>query len=371
MTHDDATASPAARPPADQPSARPSDRLTDRLTGHDTRPPSDPGRPRPSTYVARSPQDLVALVPVVLGFEPEDSVTMLTFGARRQFHARIDLPPSDDRGGAVLAELVAALVEPARRHGVRRVVLVLHTADRRLARRVAEALERSFVDAGIDLLHALRVAGERWWTACGPGSTGAGSPVQPATHPFRVRSVVEGRVTHASRADLARSIAVDEEAAAAVAAALPAATAAAPPAAPTSPEEVTALLDRLVPTGRAATDREVAGLLASLRDIECRDAAWTHMRRATAPDEVAFWSDVTRRAPEVHVADAAALLGFAAWLAGHGALAWCALDRALDAQPEHPMAVQVSFLLERAVPPHDWDRVRDLDAGRGGTRVAG
>ncbi|MCM0618728.1 DUF4192 domain-containing protein [Nocardioides bruguierae] len=312
---------------------------------------------RPARYTARSPEDLVALVPVVLGFEPSESVTMLTFGATRQFHARVDLPPVDDRGGHALAEVVDSLLEPSLRHGVRRVVLVLHARRRRQARRTAEALERAFTAAGIEVVEALRVDGGAWWPAAGPGATGEGTPLPDGPHPFAVRSVVEGRVTHGSREDLAATLARDEEATGAVERALEPAPGSAYGAVARSAAAVTDLLDRRVPGSAAASDAEVAGLLLALEDVDARDAAWMHMRRDTAPDHVGFWTDVVRRAPEPHVADAAAMLGFAAWLAGHGALAWCALDRCLEVEPDHPMAVQVSFLLEHAVPPHDWDRV--------------
>ena len=67
---------------------------------------------RTTTLTARSPEDLLALVPIVLGFVPRESVVMLTFGAQRTFHARVDLPVRE----AEVAEVVQALLEPARRH---------------------------------------------------------------------------------------------------------------------------------------------------------------------------------------------------------------------------------------------------------------
>ena len=61
-------------------------------------------------FVARSPEDVLAVVPVVLGFVPADSVVMLTFGASQPFHARVDLPPSR----AEIPEVVEALAARAR-----------------------------------------------------------------------------------------------------------------------------------------------------------------------------------------------------------------------------------------------------------------
>ena len=90
----------------------------------------------PTTFTARSPEDLLALAPVVLGFFPHDSVVMLTFGAASPFHARVDLPT----GAGGVAEVVDSLVDPAIRHGVRRVVLLVYGVDRALSRRLWRGL---------------------------------------------------------------------------------------------------------------------------------------------------------------------------------------------------------------------------------------
>ena len=64
-----------------------------------------------TTLTARRPEDLLAAVPVVLGFRPCDSLVMLTFDAQRTFHARVDLPPPGDVE-ASLPELADALLSP-------------------------------------------------------------------------------------------------------------------------------------------------------------------------------------------------------------------------------------------------------------------
>ena len=60
--------------------------------------------------------------------------------------------------------------------------------------------------------------------------------------------------------------------------------------------------------------------------------ALAHARGAPAT-YVEFWSDVVRRTPDELVPGPASVLAFAAWLAGDGALAWCAVDRRRDAEP--------------------------------------
>src|SRR3954451_2754813 len=96
-----------------------------------------------TTLTARGPEDLLAAVPVVLGFRPEDSLVMLTFGATRSFHARLDLPETAD--DEALAEIVDALLPPSRTHAVEHVAFVVYSADSVFASRLAATLVPAFV----------------------------------------------------------------------------------------------------------------------------------------------------------------------------------------------------------------------------------
>ena len=73
-----------------------------------------------------------------------------------------------------------------------------------------------------------------------------------------------------------------------------------------------------------------------------------------------LWTDLLRRAPDDLAGSAAAVLGMAAWVAGHGALAWCAVDRAEAADPDNSLARLVADLLSAAVPPSAWEEVHGL-----------
>jgi hypothetical protein len=78
-----------------------------------------PALPPPDDVLRiRSPEDLIALAPVLMGFQLEDDVVMITNEALRQLHARTSLParPAPPDWASALAE---TLVDPARRHGVR------------------------------------------------------------------------------------------------------------------------------------------------------------------------------------------------------------------------------------------------------------
>ena len=122
----------------------------------------------PLRLTARSPEDVLALVPVVLGFEPQDSMVMLTFGANPPFHARVDLPAERED----IPALVDALVLPARHHRVPRVFLVAYAADGRVATPAFRALVRALEASGTDVIECLRTDGRRWQLLPEPGGVG-------------------------------------------------------------------------------------------------------------------------------------------------------------------------------------------------------
>jgi hypothetical protein len=303
------------------------------------------------SFTARTPDDVLALVPVVLGFVPDESVAMLTFGAGHPFHARIDLPPDP----AHLPEVVEALLGPARRHRVRQVVFVVYTADAGLARRAVLLLERDFGRAGIEVVDALRADGERWWPAIGtrPGVPPEGQRYDLATHPFSAEAVLDGRVLLGSRDELRGTVRGDERLVAGVVAAL-AGVADEPP----DRDWVATTVERHCTDGTIPSDGEVARLLRGMLDPEVRDAACAALCRTTARGHVAFWTEVVRRSPEPLLAAPAAVLALAAWQAGHGALAWCALDRCAEVDEAYPLAGLVASVLTSALPPQAWDELR-------------
>ena len=294
------------------------------------------------SFTARTPEDVLAVVPVVLGFAPSDSVAMLTFGAGHPFHARVDLPA----GASELPDLVDRLLEPAVRHRVTRVIFVVYSADARLARRTARCLTGTFEGAGVEVLDVLRADGERWWPGC---RAGPGTRYDVSYHPFSAEAVLDGRVLLGSREELRASVASCPDLVGRTVAALAGLDGDPPP-----PDWVTAL----VHDGSPPSDADLAVLLRALLDPHLRDAAWCGLRRATARAHVAFWTDVVRRTPDPLVPAPAALLALAAWQTGHGALAWCALDRCTDVDPEHPLGVLVARVLVEAVPPEAWEDVR-------------
>lgn len=333
-----------------------------------------PAHPTPTTLTARTPEDVLALVPVVLGFVPHDSVVMLTFGAERTFHARLDLP----HDAADLSDVVSVLLDPALRHRVRRVVFVLYSADELLAHQVARSLGESFARAGIEVIETLRADGDRWFPLARKRSDvpDRGVAYDVTAHRFMAQSVLEGQVTHRSRSELAGTLASDAGAVAAVMTAVGARPGAGEPDEPGESGEpgeagldqlaedlvwVRSLVSRHIEEDTSPDDEEAARLLLGMQSLIVRDLAWSHMTRDNSRDHVRLWTDLVRRAPTHLLAAPAALLGFAAWLAGHGALAWCAIDRCRESDDDYRLAGYLAQALTDAVPPSVWDEEWSLD----------
>lgn len=315
------------------------------------------------TLTAHTPEDLLAAVPVVLGFTPTESVAMLTFGAARSFHARIDLPPPGDT--RAVKELVDALLEPARRHRVERVMLVLYSPDAALCRRVATALRRAFERHGIGVVDLLRVDGGRWFPAVGRrhGVPAWGVPFDPTSHPFAASAVLDGRVCLPSRAALADTLTPVDDAVRAVEAEVRRLHADAgwtttdPPPVPEQQAEgawIVALVARHAADATVPDEDELARLVRALVVLPLRDVAWWATFQSDARAAQAFWVEVVRRTPPPLLAAPATLLAFAAWTAGHGAMAWCAVDVAERVDPTYSMMGLVRQMLVHAVPPQLW-----------------
>jgi len=309
-----------------------------------------------TTLTARGPADLLAAVPVVLGFHPRDSLVMLTFDAVHSFHARVDLPPPDEVADS-LPELVDALLAPALRQRVRRVAFVSYSADALVSARVAAALCHAFVGAGIGVLTVLR-AHEGSWCLVPPHpglDETTPAPYDDTSHPFAAQAVFEGLVTHASRDALRDTLATRPEAVARVRELLAG-------RAESGPEDVgwvRDLVTRCATTGGSPGDPEAARVLRAVVRADVRDAALYAVTRETAADHLQVWADLLRRAPEAQVPDTAAVTAFCAWQAGHGAIAWCAIDRCLDVDPHHRLGLCLAECLARAVPPSAWEEVGD------------
>ena len=327
------------------------------------------------TLKIKSPAELVAAVPYLLGFHPSDSVTVVAFRRGRVlFAGRHDLPPSDgteeDAQGA--AAHLAAVV--AREDADAAVVIGYGEAIRvtPAVLRAAEALRR----AAVPVFEVLRVTGGRFWSYLCDGDDGCpedGSPCPPEHSAIAAAATYAGHVALPDRQALVAQLAPVTGSARA---AMVAATARAR-------DRLSELLDRdrdeaslarmLRRAGRTAVreaerrhrsggrlrDDEVAWLGVVLLEVAVRDYAWE--RIGLQDWHIALWTDVLRRVEPAYVPAPASLLCFAAWRAGHGAMAWAAVERALAQDGEYSMAQTLHEILTFAVSPAMVDGWPDVD----------
>lgn len=94
------------------------------------------------------------------------------------------------------------------------------------------------------------------------------------------------------------------------------------------------------------------------------------MNRDNVASHVALWTDVTRRAPDQVRAAPASMLGFASWLSGHGAMAWCALDQVPRDKP-YALADLVAAAVQTGRHPREWEAAKSRPGGSEMDRASG
>ncbi|MET7807153.1 DUF4192 domain-containing protein [Micromonospora chersina] len=313
-------------------------------------------RPR---LAVRSPGDLVAAVPYLLGFHPADSVVVVAVRGRRVvFAARGDLPEpgADPRPAARhLAEVVA-------RQGTDAATVIGYGPAARVTAAVdavGEALDR----IGLLVLDALRVTDGRWWSylcaepACCPPE---GTPYDPAASEVSAAAVFAGQVALPDRAALAAQV---SPLGGPVRVAMRRATARAHRRLAGLAGEASSVRSagaaavrtafRRHRRGERLGDDEVAWLSVLLTHLPVRDHAWSRTDGRDA--DISLWTDVLRRAEPELIAAPGSLLAFAAWRAGHGAVAAVALERVLAAHPGYSLAVLLDDALRRGLSPAELD----------------
>lgn len=312
-------------------------------------------------YVATGPEDLIALAPTVLRFDPQDSVVVMTFGQPdRSFHARVTLPPrAKDQ-----EEVATSILRAMQNNHLRECAILIYSEDRQVATAQARKLDRRLRRGGIRVADLLLVSGQRYYRVLHGDQVG--TTFDLSSHPFTARRVLDGVVVHKSRDELAATLLPDPAAAEAWPALIDDAREWSEQRREIEAEAQwlrVALHDAVLAGSFKAPD--LPRLLADLLVPELSDVAWAEITRAQADQHVDLWRHVLRGVPAEYAAVPACLLAFAAWLAGDGALAWCALDRC--AAVGLPMARMLEELLGSAVPPALWPGLsaEELSALRG------
>ena len=336
-------------------------------------PPSDPEGPVRLT--ARRPADLLAAVPFLLGFHPEESLVALFLqGGRVRLTARYDL---GDHLDVEAGTDVAALVE---QHHPSGLVLVAYAAD--AARGRALLLDQADRLSGVEVVDLLVVDGTRWWSlVCADGCCPAeGTPYEPGDHPLSAEAVWAGLVARPDRAAVVATVAGPPEPEWAVLRkrARPIAARLAR-GSRTSRQDalgraVVAALPRLEPgatVGGAEGAEGAEGVVAGLDDTAClelallvrevlvRDVACALVTREDARRHLALWQEVVARTPPELAVAPLCLVGVAAWASGNGTLLNACCARLGELDPAYPMGRLLADVSRRALPPAWWDAMAD------------
>lgn len=315
----------------------------------------------------RSVDDLVGLVPYLIGFHPEESLVVMLLQERRVVvTARVDLVAVTGEGALDL--LLGRLFS---RFPQAEGWFFAYTDDEALAWDVLAACVE-FV--GFARLGRVMQVGSGQWRADRPdGPVGA---LTGTVSPTAVEAAVLGLPARASRRDLA-------------------AVTAGPPG-----EEVDALVEQfetasaeLEELGGRGRKRLLRTLLRASGRIPVEDcvrlallaertegqlAVLRGLARPNAEQQLALWATVVRHCPDGRRPVALGLLGMAAWQTGDGALQVVCLEELDRIDPSAPIGAVLEWLNQNVVPPDEWHALREAllevlaaeltTAGRPGSR---
>lgn len=270
------------------------------------------------TLTIRTPDDILAYVPEILGFHPSESLVMLTFDGPRPFHARVDLPGTGPDQCSV-DEVIDSLLYPCLQHEVPKVLMVIYSdtdVEPHLAK-LAGQIVVDFTSAGIQVFDVLWLREQKWWRSFPRGVSGT---LTLTKH----ESVIDRPVQASREALMDQLLPID----------------------PVTPNDD----DFTLEGADFLEDRKIGALLERLNDSTFRDSCLIRVTQENAQQWAPFWIDVVRRSPASHVANAAAVLGYVAWQAGDGALSWCAVDRA-NMEGGTSLTQLIDYVLTNAIAP--------------------
>ncbi|WP_306365531.1 DUF4192 domain-containing protein [Nocardia sp. CC227C] len=348
----------------------------------------------------REPGEFIAAVPAMLGFVPARSLVLAVLRAEagRADTAAVDVVVRVDTDVAGRAAARAVLDQLAdicvRQRAVAALALIVddratvpdarHRGVRaRRHRELNDLLAARLAAAGVALTGTWAIAGfeagRPWWSVPEPADTGAQRA--PADSPVTFRQVLDGRPLRGSRAELAAVVAVDTDARAAVEAVLESVVAAAQArlaaAARRGESEVytrTALRKVLwqianIESGARLHPAELAELAVALRNPVVRDVMFALAPGDHAAAAETLWIHLARALPDPDRAEAAALLGYCAYVRGDGPLAGVALEAALASDPDHTMARLLETALRNGLRPTQLRRI--AETGREAAAILG
>jgi hypothetical protein len=330
-------------------------------------------------YRIRTPADIVDAVPYLLGFQPANSLVVLSLRGERSrigLTARVDLP-----GPADAVQCARAFVGYLARDKAARAIVVLYPPGGGPAhssvRPLADALVEQLGAAGIDAKEVLCVGDGRWWSLCCTDDEccpSSGTPIAAAgTSAAAAAMAFAGVAVLQSRKELEHTIAlVNGAVRAAMEYALPRAieglverhaiTSRAQVVAE-SIELFRAAVHQRIASAAEATPPSIddaARLIVGLDDVPARDEvlAWFDGEWGRATRDLLI--ELVRRAVPPFDVPALTTLAWICYLQGDGALAGIALDRARAADPTYSLAQILNQALAAPLDPAVFRKVLPL-----------
>lgn len=326
--------------------------------------------PEPTVIKLRTPPDIVAAMPVLIGFHPSESLVLMCMHGERKragLTMRVDLPDPGDHD-----RFVAEMAARCAREKADAVIAVCYTeapdTGHRLPRGdLVDTLLDELGRHGVGWIEAVLVRGGRWWLYrcgdddCPPGGTPL--PASPSSEivALEARGALEGRAILPSREALAASIQGPEPTREIELAQVHLRTGQ-QFLAEVESDGADAVLGRTLSLARGALDRYLAGehelsdddaarILVGLEDRLARDALLTWALDGRIQELVVLLSDLARRSPDENAAPICTVLAAVAYQYGDGALASVALERALASEPGYELARLLDASLQNQVEP--------------------
>ena len=333
----------------------------------------------------RSPGDVAALVPHLVGFHPCESLVAVALRPPRKrvgLVLRVDLRDEP--------ALVHQVVESLLRDGPQSSLLIVHSEAASTPEHpwsgLVRSVEQALAERGVDVEEALLVRAGRWWSyrcvaACCPSTGTLLDRQSPAAQRVAAAAAYEGRAVLPTRADLVASVG-------------PVLPLGAAPAEQLQAQARVDLAERRradpAPAERRELQRWRAALLAwqerPARPEPAEVAALVVALRGTGVrDEVMSWGadrddallglllQVAQGAVPPDDAPVCTVLAWVGYARGDGALALIALERALASEPGYSAATLLLAALDGVLPPAQVREVlrgtaQELQAQRRGGR---
>lgn len=331
------------------------------------------------TLRLKSPSELLAIVPYLLGFEPRDSIMVICLeNTRISLTQRLDLPPAGE-GEAVVRSLMPSLM----REHPDQVLLIAYENQPDGSAEAVRALTSALTAVDIPIHDRIVVRDGRWRSLDCHEPSCCPAVGQPVPMPTEVPKLASEFIAHelspfADRNALVaqleagpKSVSVtDFQAAEAL-----------------GRGALTAVWPQILDVGDSAapiTLSMAASAAVSLRDIQVRDGlvAWLTpgtLDRAQLPAEVQslvsglgrVWAEdqpdtgtivamnriqarlvrLCAMLPDEHATAALTVLACFTWWRGNGALTRAALDRALRCEPDYRLALLLERMVDLAIRP--------------------